>query len=307
MSIQVSAENGTTIPVKFLQFSGGERHVQVEESALNSLTGTVNVCARMQSSNDVMDYVLLESVLFDAGLAVNLEIPYFPYARQDRACAVGQAFSLSLMTRLLNINSLDSQTDLQKKITVWDCHSDKTIDLLRRNTGFAEVVNVSPADIIQSCAELVEIMTSKQAVLICPDHGAIGRTTLIAEHFKDAPNGQPVMVCCEKQRNPLTGKIMNSKVNPTDLTGRTAIITDDICDGGATFIGIAQELRKLNCERVVLYVTHGIFSRGLDVFDGLIDQVFTTDSFPQQESDLLTVIPFSTQTTTTTNNEGVPS
>jgi ribose-phosphate pyrophosphokinase len=29
----------------------------------------------------------------------------------------------------------------------------------------------------------------------------------------------------------------------------------------------------------MLYVTHGIFSRGLGVFEGLIDQIFTTDSF----------------------------
>ena len=302
MSIQITTTNRTMIPVKFLQFSGGERHVQLDESALNDTQGLLTIRANMRSSNDVMDYLLLESVLFAANRPINLEVPYFPYARQDRACAAGQAFSLDVMTRLLNVNRVDASANLQQKMTVWDCHSEKTIDLLRRNTGFEEVVNISPADIIQRCPALVELITARDAVLICPDHGAIGRTTLIAEHFKDAPNGQPVMVCCEKKRDPVTGKIMNSQVNQTDLTGRTAIITDDICDGGATFIGIAQELRKLNCERIVLYVTHGIFSRGLSVFDGLIDQVFTTDSFPQKESDLLTVIPFSTKTTATTNN-----
>jgi len=294
MSIQITTTDGTIIPVKFLQFSGGERHVQLGEAALDGVNGTINIRADMLSSNDVMDYLLLESVLFDSGLSVNLEIPYFPYARQDRACAAGQAFSLNVMTRLLNVNSFDTTTSLQQKITVWDCHSEKTTDLLKKNTRFSEVINISPADIIQQSPSLVDIITSSNTVLVCPDHGAIARTTLIAESCKDASFGQPSVICCEKQRDPLTGKILNSKVNATDLTGRTAVITDDICDGGATFIGIAQELRKLNCQHIVLYVTHGIFSRGLGVFDGLIDQIFTTNSFPQQFSELLTVINFST-------------
>lgn len=294
MSIQITTVDGTIIPAKFLQFSGGERHVQLGESALDDVTGTMNIRADMLSSNDVMDYLLLESVLFNSGLPVNLEIPYFPYARQDRACAAGQAFSLQVMTRLLNVNSFEIPTSLQHKITVWDCHSEKTIDLLKKNTCFSEVINISPVDIIQQSPSLVDIITSTNTVMVCPDHGAIVRTTLIAESFKNAKNGQPAVICCEKQRDPLTGKILNSKVNATDLTGLTAVITDDICDGGATFIGIARELRKLNCQAIVLYVTHGIFSRGLGVFDGLIDHIFTTNSFPQQSSELLTVINFST-------------
>lgn len=95
-----------------------------------------------------------------------------------------------------------------------------------------------------------------------------------------------------ENRDPVTGKIQNSHVNATDLSGKTAVITDDICDGGATFIGIAEELKKLNCQHVVLYVTHGIFSKGLAVFDGKVDRIFTTDSFPQIANEKLSVIHF---------------
>ena len=52
----------------------------------------------MASSHDVMDYLLLENILLTQGLTIDLEVPYFPYARQDRICAVGQAFSLDVMT-----------------------------------------------------------------------------------------------------------------------------------------------------------------------------------------------------------------
>ncbi|KAA5648768.1 ribose-phosphate pyrophosphokinase, partial [Klebsiella pneumoniae] len=47
-----------------------------------------------------------------------------------------------------------------------------------------------------------------------------------------------------------------------------------------------------NCHKVVLYVTHGIFSKGIEVFNGLLDQLFTSDSFPQQPSDKISVIAF---------------
>jgi ribose-phosphate pyrophosphokinase len=41
-----------------------------------------------------------------------------------------------------------------------------------------------------------------------------------------------------------------------------------------------------------LYVTHGIFSKGLAVFDGLVDQVFTSNSLPQAKSNKLNIINF---------------
>jgi ribose-phosphate pyrophosphokinase len=77
-----------------------------------------------------------------------------------------------------------------------------------------------------------------------------------------------------------------------DLTGQCAIISDDICDGGYTFIKIAEQLKAKGAERIVLFVTHGIFSKGLEVFDGLVDEVITTNSLPQQTNEKLRVINF---------------
>lgn len=84
--------------------------------------------------------------------------------------------------------------------------------------------------------------------------------------------------------------------------GRTiALIVDDICDGGGTFVGLAKELRAAGATRVYLYVTHGIFSKRLPL-EG-IDHVYTTDSFLSGpvnlhgnylgHGDRLTIIPIS--------------
>lgn len=291
MSIQIKDSNNKIIAVETRQFSGGERHVQFEADALTQLQGQVYIQAKINNSQDLMDYLLLENVLMNQGLIIDLEIPYFPYARQDRICATGQAFSLAVMSKLLNINT-EQFPKQRQSIKVWDVHSVVSEKLLGENTLFNKVINVQPSEIILKSQALTDILTAQDTVLICPDAGAKQRTQGIADVINAHRASNIEIVYCEKNRDPVTGKIQNSHVNATDLSDKTAVITDDICDGGATFIGIAEELKKLNCQHVVLYVTHGIFSKGLAVFDGKVDRIFTTDSFPQIANEKLSVIHF---------------
>ncbi|MEB3792953.1 phosphoribosyltransferase family protein [Acinetobacter sp. IK40] len=290
MAIQLTTAQAN-VPIEFLQFSGGERHIQLQAELLNQLQANTRIRASLQNSTDVMDYLLLENVLLQQGTGLSVEIPYFPYARQDRICAQGQAFSLDLMTRLLNSNS-EKFAGQRQKIVVWDCHSPVTLELLRKNTRFQAVINIEPIEIIQQSPALMQILSADNTVLICPDAGATQRTQAIANGIN--PQRQQVIevIRCEKKRDPSTGKISTIAVDSPDLTGKTAVISDDICDGGATFIGIAKQLRSLNCQNIILYVTHGIFSKGLAVFDGLVDQVFTSNSLPQAEASKLSIINF---------------
>ena len=55
---------------------------------------------------------------------------------------------------------------------------------------------------------------------------------------------------------------------------------------------IAEQLKEKNVAKVILFVTHGIFSKGHDVFQGLIEHIYTTNSFEQQQNDNLTVIDY---------------
>jgi len=70
--------------------------------------------------------------------------------------------------------------------------------------------------------------------------------------------------------------------NPEVIKGKDALIVDDICDGGATFIGLAKELLILGANSVSLFVTHGIFRSGTDIiFESGISKIITTNSLPQ--------------------------
>ena len=73
------------------------------------------------------------------------------------------------------------------------------------------------------------------------------------------------------------------------------IIVDDICDGGTTFIKLAQRIDEkiYGRYRLDLYVTHGIFSRGLDVLRPYFNHVYCLHTFlenDQIDTDFLTVL-----------------
>ena len=86
------------------------------------------------------------------------------------------------------------------------------------------------------------------------------------------------VIHCEKIRNVKNGEILETIVHKEDLGGHDAIIVDDICVGGRTFIEIAKILKKRNCGKITLMVSHGIFSNGLEVFRDLIDEIYTKDA-----------------------------
>ena len=86
-----------------------------------------------------------------------------------------------------------------------------------------------------------------------------------------------------KHRDVLTGQITGTSIIG-EAEAKTGIIVDDICDGGRTFIELAKVIRK-DYDKLILCITHGIFSNGFDELFKYFDQIYTTDSWnPKLES-----------------------
>ena len=191
-----------------------------------------------------------------------LVIPYFPYARQDRVMQPCEAFSLKAVARLINGLGFD-------EVVTCDPHSDVTPALV-------ENIRVIPQE--RLIAVPPEMLKTFRPVIVAPDAGAAKKASRVAQGFGLS------MVTASKVRDVQTGQITRTELQSSAaLAGVDVLIVDDICDGGRTFIELAKALRERGAARVFLYVTHGIFSQGLGVFEGLIDGVFTTDSFQSRD------------------------
>ena len=116
-------------------------------------------------------------------------------------------------------------------------------------------------------------------VIIFPDLGAkIRYYNMIALLV---PNHVPILYG-DKVRDQSTGYITSYSIPCEDINDKLrdnrVLIIDDICDGGMTFKILAETIKKYNPNDINLYVTHGIFSKGLKTLnDSGIDEVFTKE------------------------------
>ena len=114
--------------------------------------------------------------------------------------------------------------------------------------------------------------------MVSPDGGALKKIYKLSE----ALGGLEVLEC-SKSRDVKTGALSGFKVYADHLQGRDCLIVDDICDGGGTFVGLAEQLRAHGAGKLYLAVSHGIFSKGFEGLKAVFERVFTTDSFRSWE------------------------
>lgn len=265
-NIRISV-NDIPLNLKTFVFSGGEVQVRILNVKDIPETGPKNaeIFAKIYNSDQLMELFLYTSVLQDSVKTekINLTCPYLPYARQDRACYEGEAFSLKVLCEMLN--------KLQyKKIDVWDVHSPYSLYHL------SCLRNITAADLIKKY--FFDSLKQYQYV-VSPDKGAVQRAYEVSCLLQNK------LLKAEKVRDPNTGAILRTAVLLGDEkpVNSSSIIVDDICDGGRTFIELAKELKAVGFSKIGLYVTHGIFSKGFGVFDGLIDEIYTPNLFPNKE------------------------
>jgi len=252
-------------------FGGGERNVIIEAVIPASATITLN----FRQDGDLITLLMYVDALRRGGCkSIHLKIPYFPGARQDRVCNVGEAFSLQVYATLINAMGFD-------KVTVFDPHSDVTPAL---------ITNVNIANNHTLVGDVLAILakdgTIGEFTLISPDAGSNKKIYGLAKHL--TAEGYPLhsVVRADKLREMSTGHIIETIVYADDLTGQTCVIVDDICSRGNTFMILCRKLKELGAKSVFLVVSHFEGTANLrDMKDSGIDAIFTTSSKEFEEND----------------------
>lgn len=240
-------------------FPGGESCIRIEGNGWEPFQQNAKITMDFKSNSDMFDLALLvDAVRHHYGPDTNiaLDMPYLPYARQDRVCNKGESLSVKVVATL--INSLNFT-----RVYCQDIHS---------NVGEALINNLTHIKLASCANDVVKFCKPEMTALVSPDAGAEKKVFDFAKEV-----GYTSIIRASKVRNVATGKIERTTIID-EISMQDMLIVDDICDGGRTFIELAKAIRAEDFgnegQKINLYVTHGIFSAGLEVFEGFIDKIY---------------------------------
>ena len=251
------------IPLTFMKFPAGETLVRIESNSAIRLYNNEKLCGMInldfKDNGDLIDLMLLVDAVrreYIQGIKLSLSMSYLPYSRQDRVCNKGESLSVKVVTDI--INSLGFVNVYCK-----DIHSEVGVSLIN---------NLRHIDMIACTRSLSMMFNAETTVLVSPDAGANKKLLNFAKDY-----GFNQLVRADKERDLSTGKITGTKVYAEPQGDKDFLILDDIADGGYTFIELAKKLRELTTGKIYLYVTHGIFSKGIDILYPLFDKVYCSN------------------------------
>lgn len=226
---------------------------------------------RVAAMRDMNDFMLLaqltDAVRHATDIQVShLELAWLPWARQDRHMVNGDSFALKVFANQLNVLNFD-------KVFLLDPHSDVAAAAINNSVVIAQ------ESCLMKSEKLRQAISSGKLMLVAPDAGALKKIHNVAK-----ASGARDYAILTKERDVATGNLTGFALVSGDVAGKDVLIVDDLCDAGGTFIGYAQVLRDAGARSVSLYVTHGVFSRGVEnLLNNGIDAIYTTTSFASSE------------------------
>lgn len=199
---------------------------------------------------------------------IELYLPYIPNARMDRVKNDDEVFTLKWFAKFINALHFG-------RVVVFDPHS---------NVATALIDNIYVVQPDKHIDKAISAIADDNLLLCYPDEGA-------AKRYSDLMGREYVFGI--KHRNWRTGKIEGLELaNSEKVAGRNVLIVDDICSRGGTFTHMAKALKDAGANKIFLYVSHceNTIFKGSVLTDGMITQVFTTDSIYRGEHGGVTVI-----------------
>lgn len=249
--------------IKTFTFPDGQPHVVLPPEALDNATCELEWPIR--NPLELVQLMMICEVLDHHRVFKDtLFIPYLMGARFDRRMQPGDSVDLKVVANVINDCNFD-------EVQIFDVHSDTALQLIDSSTNIDN-------------SALIRMYNQPDAVLICPDAGAAKKT----DHYLKSKWNLKELVYCIKSRNMSDGKITLKVLEPEKCKGRNCVIIDDLCDGGATFLAIAQQIEP---RHLTLIVSHGIFSKGLDELKKHFQHIITSDSYKTTNDPIVTTIP----------------
>lgn len=257
--------------IKLTRFKSGEIYVHYEESIRNCDVFLLQSLSHPINELFVELLVMIDAAKRASARTVNIIIPYYGYARQERKSAPREPISAKMVADVLT-------TAGATRVLTIDLHAAAI-------QGFFNI----PVDHLTALDLISGYLKTKQledVVVVSPDAGRASMAEKLASRL-DSPFA--IMI---KKRPAHNESVITHVIG--DVEGRTPVIIEDLIDTGTTIVNVVEGLTERGARNSIVCATHGLFSGpALDRLENPgIEEVVVTDSIalPEGHSSRFTVL-----------------
>ncbi|WP_373842277.1 ribose-phosphate diphosphokinase [Limosilactobacillus sp.] len=220
------------------RFSDGEIQINIEESVRGDNVYVVQSTSAPVNDNLMELLIMVDALRRASAKTINVVMPYYGYARQDRKARSREPITAKLVANMLQDSGVD-------RVIALDLHAAQI-------QGFFDI----PVDHLMGAPLLAEYFIKQgvtdDAVVISPDHGGVTRARALAEFLKS-----PIAIIDKRRPRANVAQIMNIIGN---VKGKTCIMIDDMIDTAGTITLGAQALIDAGAKEVYASCTHAVLS-----------------------------------------------
>jgi len=250
--------------IQIQRFSDGEIHVMVEESVRGDDVFIVQSMPTPVNEHLMELLIMIDAFKRASAQRVNVVVPYYCYSRQDRKVRPREPVTAKLVANLL------TAAGANRLLTI-DLHSGQSV-------GFFDIPvdNLYAGPIIADYI-MKNIEVTANTVVVSPDVGGVPRARGLAEAL-----GAPLAIIVKRRPEPNECEVMEVI---GDVSGKKAIMLDDMIDTGGSVISGANALLERGAEEIYAACTHGVLSNGAPerLVASPIKKLIITDTIPLPE------------------------
>lgn len=242
-----------------MRFSDGEIRIRLDDSVRGTDVYVIQSTCAPVNDNLMEALVMIDALKRASARTINVVIPYYGYARQDRKARSRDPITAKLVANLLETAGAD-------RVIVMDLHATQI-------QGFFDI----PVDHLLGVPILAQYYREKEfknITVVSPDHGGVVRARKLADYLS-----APLAIIDKRRPEPNVSEVMNII---GEIEGRTAILIDDIIDTAGTMVLAANALMEYGAQAVYACCTHPVLSGPAmaRLEQSPIREVLVTDTIP---------------------------
>lgn len=219
------------------KFSEGEIRVKINENVRGKDVFIIQPTCPPTNDNLMELLVMIDAMKRASSARITAVVPYFGYARQDRKDQPRVPITAKLVANLLTVAGAN-------RVLTMDLHAGQI-------QGFFDI----PVDNLFAINVFIEYFknqNNKDLVIVSPDVGSIKMARSFAKRLSAG-----LAIIDKRRDSPEKTEVMHIM---GEVSGKHAIIVDDLVATGSSLIEAVEALKKAKCKSVRAAISHGVLS-----------------------------------------------